>query len=252
MTFSDRLRNARPPRESDRYYYHEHYYKHQFNQLFPSSEMTELNQDNTESTPRESHSAPTILSPRKRLKAHIEELEAKLAGLTQELESEKDKRLRLAAEYDNYRRRTNSEYRQMVQNAGERIILKLLPVVDDIDRLLSHHEGERASRPLNSGTEETMVSPEMKALDLIYKKLQSTLTAEGLAPIESVGKPFDATLHDAITQVSVSGAVEGTIYAEIEKGYKLADKIVRHAKVVICAAPEPAATDAALLEQSNG
>ncbi len=160
------------------------------------------------------------LSPRKRVKAHIEQLEQNLTDLKAEVEAERDKRLRLLAEYDNYRRRTQSEYRGIVQLAGERIILKLLPLLDDFERLFAQ-KGEAS----NASTQQ--------AIELIQKKLQSALSSEGLIAVESVGKPFDATIHEAVAEIPLSECAPGTIVAEAEKGYKLGDKIIRHAKVVV-------------------
>jgi len=206
---------------------------------------------NTETEPKsEANDTPGIFSTRRRVKAHIEELEKSVADLKAEVESERDKRLRLLAEYDNYRRRTQSEYGQIIKSAGERIILKLLPALDDFGRFFAHHPipVERASRPLEqesaNETGGTPVLPILQAVELIQRKMIAILESEGLAPIDSVGQPFDAELHDAVAQVPHPEAVEGTVVAEAEKGYRLGDKIIRHAKVVISKAPESSEGDA--------
>jgi len=178
----------------------------------------------------EPDSTPGIFGPRRRVKAKIDELEKTIADLKAEVESERDKRLRLLAEYDNYRRRTNSEYGQMLQSAGERIITKLLPVLDDFTRFSQHHPIEE--------TGGTPVLPILQAVELIQRKFVQTLASEGLTPVESLGKPFDAAFHEAVAEMPMPGAVEGTIIAEAEKGYLLGSKIIRHAKVVISKAPD--------------
>lgn len=204
--------------------------------------MTETDtQNNQADTPVQSES---LLSPRKRVKAQIERLEQSVAELKAEVEAEKDKRLRLLAEYDNFRRRTQSEYRNITLLAGERIITKLLPVMDDLDRLVTY-QVERASRPLSDGsrplhgaskeTDETSVLP---AIELIRKKLGGLLEGEGLTPIDAAGVAFDAELHEAISEMVVPGIAPGAIVAEAEKGYKLGEKVIRHSKVVVAKGEE--------------
>ncbi len=164
---------------------------------------------------------------RKQLRARVEDLEQQVGSLTAEVEAERDKRLRLAAEYDNYRRRTNQEYRLLAETAGERILLKLLPVIDDFERLMAHQDAEIDS--LRQGTE------------MIYRKLQALFESEGVAAIPSIGTSFDAGLHEAVAQAPLPNAENGTIVAEVERGYRLREKIIRHAKVIVAQSEGPAA-----------
>lgn len=138
-----------------------------------------------------------------------------------ELELEKDRRLRLLAEYDNYRKRTQSEYRTMLQLAGERIITQLLPILDDFNRL-SKHDGETIDA-------EGLIPGVL----LIQRKLEDTLKSEGLKPIESEGEPFNAHVHEAVAQTTDVTKPGGIVLTEVEKGYYLGEKIIRHPKVVV-------------------
>lgn len=164
-------------------------------------------------------------STRKAIRARLEELEKQVETLKTENESERDKRLRLAAEFDNYRRRTASEYRQLAETAGERIITKLLPVFDDFDRMMAHQNAD--CNALKQG------------FDLIFRKLQSVFESEGVAAIPAIGVPFDASLHEAVAQLPQANVENGSIVAEIERGYRLRDKIIRHSKVIVAQAIEP-------------
>lgn len=141
--------------------------------------------------------------------------------LEAELDQERDKRLRLLAEYDNYRRRTQSEYRHIIQQSNERLILNLLPVLDDFKRYFEQDSGDIDSKNVLSG------------VTLISRKLLDVLVAEGLKPIDSLGEEFNAESHDAIAQVEDNDKPEGIILVEVEKGFQLGDKIIRHPKVVV-------------------
>ena len=129
-----------------------------------------------------------------------------------------DKYLRLYSEFDNYRKRTSRERIELAGTASAEIIISLLPVIDDFERALKS-EGEK---------------PENEGFRLIYQKLLNILTKKGLEPMESVGKDFDPELHDAITHTPApSENQKGKIIDEIEKGYYLHGKVIRHAKVIV-------------------
>jgi molecular chaperone GrpE len=142
--------------------------------------------------------------------------------LTTDLAQEKDKFLRLFAEFENYKRRTTKERIELFSTASQDVIKALLPVVDDFDRALLEM----------SKNEATELS---KGVELIKNKLSSTLEQKGLSLIEvSSGDVFNADDHEAITQIkSPSKAMKGKIIDVIEKGYKLGDKVIRFPKVVI-------------------
>jgi molecular chaperone GrpE len=138
------------------------------------------------------------------------------------LEKEKDKFLRLFAEFENYKKRTTRERLDLYKTAGQEVISALLPVLDDFDRAL---------RELDRSEDEEL----FKGVVLIHNKFRDTLLAKGLEPIEvEAGDSFDPELHDAVTQVPApEKRLKGKIIDVIEKGYKLGDRIIRHPKVVV-------------------
>lgn len=142
--------------------------------------------------------------------------------LASDLAQEKDKFLRLFAEFENYKRRTTKERIELFSTASQDVIKSLLPIIDDFDRALSEMAKNKASE-LSKGVE------------LIKNKLLSTLEQKGLNAIEvSNGDVFSADDHEAITQIPApSEEMKGKIIDVIEKGYKLGDKVIRFPKVVI-------------------
>jgi len=139
-----------------------------------------------------------------------------------ELADLKDKYLRLAAEFENYKRRTAKERADLFKTANQELMVALLPVLDDFDRARQHTQGTQDPAALQN------------ALDITYSKLNKTLEQKGLTPMNAKGGTFDAELHEAITQIPApSDELRGKIVDEIEKGYYLGDKVVRHAKVVL-------------------
>ena len=144
---------------------------------------------------------------------------AKFEALVKELN---EKYLRLYAEFDNFRRRTQKEKADLIKYGGEEIILSILPVVDDMERALAHHKDSKDHKPLQEG------------LDLICQKLKNTLSSKGIVPMEPKGETFDPELHDAITNVQAeSEGMKGKVAEVVEKGYSLNGKVIRHAKVVV-------------------
>ncbi|MVN79009.1 nucleotide exchange factor GrpE [Hymenobacter sp. HMF4947] len=139
-----------------------------------------------------------------------------------ELADLKDKYLRLAAEFENYKRRTAKERTDLFKTANQELMVALLPVLDDFDRARQHTQGTADPAALQN------------ALDITHNKLSKTLQQKGLALMEAKGGDFDADLHEAITQIPApSDDLRGKIVEEIEKGYYLGDKVIRHAKVVL-------------------
>jgi len=142
--------------------------------------------------------------------------------LQEELDKEKDKSLRLFAEFENFRKRTAKERIELFSTASESVIKALLPVIDDFDRALSEIDKSEDVGHL-------------EGILLINNKLRETLKAKGLAPVEtSTGDVFNADIHEAITQIPApSPELKGKIVDVIEKGYKLGEKVIRFPKVVI-------------------
>lgn len=141
--------------------------------------------------------------------------------LQAELEEQKDKYLRLVAEFDNFKRRNAKEKIELIQTAGREVITSLLEVMDDCDR---------AEKQLNE-TEDIALQKE--GIQLVFNKLRATLQARGLTTMESKHTEFDVEKHEAITEVEAPENLKGKVVDEIEKGYYLNNKIIRFAKVVV-------------------
>jgi molecular chaperone GrpE len=142
--------------------------------------------------------------------------------LKDELQEQKDKYLRLFAEFDNFRKRSARENLELRQTAGKEVIISLLDVLDDCDR---------AEKQLQSTNDIALVK---EGVQLVFSKLRSTLQAKGLKPMQSVNTDFDVEKHEAITEIPVSDpALKGKVIDEVQKGYYLNDKIIRFAKVVV-------------------
>lgn len=141
--------------------------------------------------------------------------------LKADLGKEKDKFLRLFAEFENYKKRTSKERVEMFKTAGQDVIISLLPVLDDFDRALNE---------ISKAKDKDL----LKGVELIHNKFKETLRSKGLELMEvKEGDTFDADIHEAITQIPApSDALKGKIVDVVEKGYKLGDRIIRYPKVV--------------------
>ena len=139
-----------------------------------------------------------------------------------EVKQEKDKFLRLFAEFENYKKRTSKERIELFKTANEDLMTVLLPILDDFDRGLNE---------IKKANDKEL----LKGIELIKNKLNNTLTQKGLSLVEvEQGEVFDVELHEAITQIPApSEDLKGKIIDVIEQGYKLGDKIIRYPKVVI-------------------
>ncbi len=144
----------------------------------------------------------------------IEELENEISDL-------KDKLLRRAAEFENYKRRTENDQLNLLKYAAESFIIKLLPVVDDFERSLQHIEISSDNESIATG------------LKLIYDKLVKVLEDQGVKKIEAVGQPFDVNFHEALLQRKAKNVAPHTVLDEMEKGYIYKDRVIRHSKVVV-------------------
>ncbi len=143
----------------------------------------------------------------------LEKLELEIADL-------KDKYLRQAAEFDNFRKRTAKERLELIQTAGKEVIGQLLEVLDDTERAQKQMENSEDLTALKEGAH------------LIFNKLRTVLYGRGLKPMETIGTEFNPDLHEAITEIP-SPEMAGKVIDEVEKGYYLNDKIIRFAKVVV-------------------
>ena len=153
---------------------------------------------------------------------HEEELEKELEKAQEEIEEQKDKYLRLSAEFDNYRKRTMKEKAELILNGGEKSLSSILPVVDDF---------ERAIKTMETATDVNAVK---EGVELIYNKFMAVLAQNGVKVIETKDQPLDTDYHEAIAVIPApSEAQKGKILDCVQTGYTLNDKVLRHAKVVV-------------------
>jgi molecular chaperone GrpE len=145
-----------------------------------------------------------------------------VAKLKADLEEQKDKYLRLAAEFDNYRRRSSKERLELIQTAGKEVISSLLQVLDDSDRAEKQMQETNDPEQIKEGVQ------------LVFNKLRKTLQVQGLKAMESLNTDFDVEKHEAITEIPVEDKkLKGKVVDDVEKGYYLNDKLIRFAKVVV-------------------
>ena len=142
--------------------------------------------------------------------------------LQEKLAEMQDKYIRLSAEFDNFRKRTLKEKMDLSKYAGEEVLIKTLPLVDDFERALDAMEKSSDEEALKTG------------VALIYNKFQAFLSQSGVKEIESLNCPFNFDIHDAVAKVAVEETdKKGKIIDVIQKGYFLKDKVIRHSKVVV-------------------
>ncbi|RJP77656.1 MAG: nucleotide exchange factor GrpE [Candidatus Zixiibacteriota bacterium] len=152
------------------------------------------------------------------------DLDEEIQRLRLELDEYKNLYLRKAAEFENFRKRKQQEFSALVATAEESLVSDLLPVLDDLQRLLATAQDESWSR-----------ESFLRGAQMIHDKMMDILAARGLKPLEAAGMPFDPNLHEALMQQHESGAEPGTVLQEFLRGYRLGDKIIRHAQVVVSA-----------------
>ena len=153
---------------------------------------------------------------------HEEQLEKELEDARTVIEEQKDKYLRLSAEFDNYRKRTMKEKAELILNGGEKSISSILPVIDDFERAIKTMETAKDVKAVKEGVE------------LIYNKFMATLAQNGVKVIETKDQPLDTDYHEAIAVVPApSEEQKGKILDCVQTGYTLNDKVIRHAKVAV-------------------
>ena len=151
-----------------------------------------------------------------------EKLAQELEKANEQIEEQKDKYLRLSAEFDNYRKRTMKEKAELILNGGEKSISSILPIVDDFERALKNMETA------------TDVAAVKEGVELFYNKFMSVLGQNGVKVIETKEQPLDTDYHEAIAVIPAPNeALKGKILDCVQTGYILNDKVIRHAKVVV-------------------
>jgi molecular chaperone GrpE len=149
------------------------------------------------------------------------ELQQRLAQIEQESASFKDQYLRATAEMRNYKRRVEQERGDLIRNAGAGVLMKMLPILDDLDLAMSHVPEEIAASPWFSGVK------------LVQTKLQTVLEGEGVKPIQALGRPFDPNFHEAVMHEAAGPENAGKVTAELRRGYTLHDRVIRPTMVKV-------------------
>jgi molecular chaperone GrpE len=148
------------------------------------------------------------------------QLNARIAELEKQSNDYKDQWLRATADYKNFKRRSDAERAELIRSASQGLILKLLPVIDDFDRAIANIPPEVASTSWWGGAQ------------LIAQKLRTVLESEGVAPIAALDAPFDPNQHEAVLYEDAPGK-EGTVVEELQKGYKIGDRVLRPTMVKV-------------------
>jgi molecular chaperone GrpE len=157
----------------------------------------------------------------------IDVLKEQLERSEEEYKELEDRLLRLAAEFDNYKKRTAKEFQSIIKNANEELISQLVETLDNFQRALE--SASRSNSTKNSSDFESF----HKGVELIYQHFREILAKEGLKEIKAIGEPFDPHFHEAVMQQESEEYPEGVIMDEISKGYALNDKVIKHSKVIV-------------------
>lgn len=163
----------------------------------------------------------------------IEELEEKVKQL-------QDSLLRKAAEFENYKRRTENDQLNLLKYAAEPIIKNILIVYDDMERSISHINENSNFDSLKKG------------MELVYEKFSKILNSQGVKKIDAIGKPFDVNHHEALMQQPVNSAPPNTVLQVVEEGYMYKDKVIRHSKVIVSSEAEDQASNNSGLNETAG
>ena len=189
-----------------------------------SQEMKEEKTINPDTCHTQAKETTESIEQQETIEATTSENEEKeeMARLETEIAELKDKYLRQVAEFDNYRKRTLKEKTELILNGGEKIITSLLPVLDDMERAQQNIEKSDDVEALKEGT------------NLVFKKLMTVLESAGLQKIDTDGKDFDTDVHEAIAMIpATTDDQKGKVIDCVQAGYKLNEKVIRHAKVAI-------------------
>lgn len=183
------------------------------------SEKEEIHENNSEGKNTDIKADSTIDSAENAVDASKTENNSNWEAKANEMN---DKYLRLYSEFDNYRKRTMKEKSEIIKTAGEDVFKAMLPVIDDFDRAVKANEKIEDIQSIKEG------------LILIHNKLKNIIQQKGLIAFECTGTPFDADTMEAITHIpAADDSQKGMVVDEVEKGYKLGDKVIRFAKVII-------------------
>ena len=180
-----------------------------------------LQDEQNKSTEQEESISENLEQNEKGSESFDEKTEIKIAELETQVKDWQDKLLRKAAEFENYKRRTENDQFNLINYAAESFIVKLLPIVDDFERTLGHIDDIDNNKSVKDG------------IKLVYEKLLKVLNDQGIKKMQTKGQPFNVDFHDALMQKKDDSVPDHTVLEEIESGYLYRDKVIRHAKVIV-------------------
>ena len=180
-----------------------------------------LQDEQNKSTEQEENISENLEQNEKGSESFDEKTEIKIAELEAQVKDWQDKLLRKAAEFENYKRRTENDQFNLINYAAESFIVKLLPIVDDFERTLGHIDDIDNNKSVKDG------------IKLVYEKLLKVLNDQGIKKMQTKGQPFNVDYHDALMQKKDDSVPDHTVLEEIESGYLYRDKVIRHAKVIV-------------------
>ena len=154
-------------------------------------------------------------------KKNNDQVDEKIAELEVQAKEWQDKLLRKAAEFENYKRRTENDQFNLINYAAESFIIKLLPIIDDFERSMDHIDDIENNKSVKDG------------IKLVYEKMQKLLIEQGVKKMQTKGEPFSVDYHDALMQRKDDSVPPHTVLEEVESGYLYRDKVIRHAKVIV-------------------
>ena len=198
------------------------FYKNNKHNNMESKEKKNLNEEELKNQTASEKSGEEATEKEEVSLTEEEKLAQELEKANAEIEDQKDKYLRLSAEFDNYRKRTMKEKAELILNGGEKSISSILPIVDDFERALKNMETA------------TDVAAVKEGVELIYNKFMTVLGQNGVKVIETKEQPLDTDYHEAVAVIPAPDeALKGKILDCVQTGYTLNDKVIRHAKVVV-------------------
>ena len=197
----------------------------------PSEERDDRSAEPQEGGPSSAHDQAVDFTPDAESEPESSPQESSVSdGRVKELEQQvaqyKDLFLRKAADFDNFKRRSENEISLLAKFANEDLVLAFLPVVDDIERALRSAKDDDGEGSLRRG------------LELILQKIMKLLESNGVKPMHALGKSFDVNYHDVLLQIQRPDVLPHTIVEEVERGFLMHERVIRHAKVIVAAGPD--------------
>src|SRR4030066_940899 len=178
-------------------------------------------EDQNKMTEPEENKSETIEKNEESEVTALDKAETKIAELEVQVKDWQDKLLRKAAEFENYKRRTENDQFNLINYAAESFIIKLLPIVDDFERSMEHIDDIDNNKAVKEG------------IKLVYEKFLKLLNEQGVKKMQTKGEPFNVDYHDALMQRKDDSVPPHTVLEEVESGYFYRDKVIRHAKVIV-------------------